>query len=331
MNSPNIVSVIVPIHNSSNYLHRCIDSIISQSYANIEIIFVDDGSTDNSLQICNQYSDNRIHIFSQKNAGASSARNKGLDVCNGDWVIFVDSDDYISLTYIEHLVDAAVCDSNLDLVICGLTIHSRDSIQELYGGSINLNITSNKLEVLYNKYDLLKRGGPVAKLYNTKLIKKNNIRFVTDARFGEDTIFLHDYLRYCDCIKIIGETGYHVVSTPGSVSKRLYDVKNEISTFNNFSKLVPWYIEHLNDNHSKISIGKKKMLYLKRVILSLWKNPNSDNIKLEVLKSIDYSYVIPYDNNVLTKISINLLLAGHIKCFIKLLNLYYFIKKFSMQ
>lgn len=100
-----LISIIIPIYKTEAYLRRCLDSIVSQTYTNLEIILVDDGSPDNSFRICNEYSakDNRIQIIRKKNGGLSDARNAGLDICKGDYISFVDSDDWVNERYIEKL------------------------------------------------------------------------------------------------------------------------------------------------------------------------------------------------------------------------------------
>ena len=111
-----LVSIIVPVYNAEDYLHQCIDSILGQTYRNIEVILVDDGSTDNSGDICREYAnvDSRIIVLSQKNAGAAAARNKGIDIARGEYIGFVDSDDYIDSDMYEILVDA-IQENNADV------------------------------------------------------------------------------------------------------------------------------------------------------------------------------------------------------------------------
>ncbi|WP_150464413.1 glycosyltransferase family 2 protein [Francisella sp. XLW-1] len=100
-----LISIIVPVYNTEKYLYRCLDSIINQTYKNLEIIIVNDGSSDNSLEICQQYAnrDDRVILIDKENGGLSSARNTGLDVCNGQYISFIDSDDWVSKNYIESL------------------------------------------------------------------------------------------------------------------------------------------------------------------------------------------------------------------------------------
>ena len=104
------ISVIVPVYNVKLYLHKCVDSILNQTYQNIEVLLIDDGSTDGSSDICDSYTekDSRIKVVHKKNGGLSSARNTGLDMATGEYILFVDSDDYIDIEMIRRLYDALV-------------------------------------------------------------------------------------------------------------------------------------------------------------------------------------------------------------------------------
>ena len=114
------ISIIVPIYNVEKYLPRCIESLMGQTYKNIEIILVNDGSTDNCRHICNDYKkrDNRIIVFHQKNAGVSNARNTGLKVASGQFVGFCDPDDWVESKMYEEML-AAINKKNADIAICG--------------------------------------------------------------------------------------------------------------------------------------------------------------------------------------------------------------------
>ena len=100
-----LVSIIVPMYNSEKYIVRCIDSLLEQSYENIEIIVVDDGSSDNSVEIIKKYNDNRINIYQKRNEGVSATRNLGIEKSNGDFLLFVDSDDYVSKDIVKVMLD----------------------------------------------------------------------------------------------------------------------------------------------------------------------------------------------------------------------------------
>ena len=118
-----LISVIVPIYNVEDYLCRCVDSILTQTYKNIEVILVNDGSTDNCGKICDEYAlkDKRVKVIHKKNGGIADARNAGLDICCGDYIGFVDSDDYIAEDIYEVLYDFARTNI-LDVAICAINI-----------------------------------------------------------------------------------------------------------------------------------------------------------------------------------------------------------------
>ena len=119
-----MVSIIIPIYNSEDFLDSCIESIINQNYKDFELILIDDGSKDNSWNICQQWvgKDCRINIYRQDNKGASSARNLGLDVAKGEWILYVDSDDKVLPNYVSNLINAVEKDSNNVLAISGVQI-----------------------------------------------------------------------------------------------------------------------------------------------------------------------------------------------------------------
>ena len=113
------VSVIVPVYNTEEYLPQCIESILGQTFPDLEIIIVDDGSTDNSLEIAKKYaeSENRIHIISQKNSGPSEARNAGLEIAQGEWITFVDSDDVLDTSFLHKLIEA-ISSTDAEIACC---------------------------------------------------------------------------------------------------------------------------------------------------------------------------------------------------------------------
>lgn len=132
-----LISVIVPVYKVEKYLHRCVDSIINQTYKNLEIILVDDGSPDNCPKICDEYAqkDQRIKVIHKKNAGISEARNAGLEIAQGEFVAFVDSDDYIDSTMYEKMLLLAQKEKN-DLVLCGFKKVSEDGKIENFNEKI---------------------------------------------------------------------------------------------------------------------------------------------------------------------------------------------------
>lgn len=210
MEKENKISVIVPVYNREKFIDRCVESIIRQTYKNLEIILVDDGSTDNSGTICDAWAkkDNRIKVFHKENGGVSSARNLGLDNSTGEYIAFVDSDDSLFsdayMTAVRYMEEY-----NLDLLAFGVkTIWpERDSETKL-----DIELFSQD-DWEKNGAQFLKAlvGGGVVwnKLYKKDIISENNLRFDTKISMGEDTRFNISYLEYADRIKCIPRVLYN--------------------------------------------------------------------------------------------------------------------------
>lgn len=193
------VSIIIPVYNSSYYLKKCIESVLEQTYKHIEIIIVDDCSTDNSFDIIEEYSksDERIvPLRMRKNSGPSATRNFGLVHCTGDYIGFIDSDDYVELTYIETLLNS-IKEEKADIAICCLSnyYHKTISKEQYYQHSfvLTLNEISNLKQVLLSPQT--KKGmtgieltGPVCKLFSSTVVK--GITFDESLNLCEDVCFL---------------------------------------------------------------------------------------------------------------------------------------------
>ncbi|MDO4612097.1 MAG: glycosyltransferase family 2 protein [Candidatus Saccharibacteria bacterium] len=192
------VSVIVPIYNTAKYLPNCLDSILNQTYKNLEIILIDDGSTDNSKEITNNYAkkDDRIKVIHQKNSGQSAARNKGLKLATGDFISFVDSDDEIKPTFIEDLL-APFSKQNISLSVCGIHYKrlKQKSAENVYLNPLKPRKKSESKFAYILK--LLALDGrlysSVTKLYDAKIAK--TCAFDESLNFAEDTKFVLDYLK----------------------------------------------------------------------------------------------------------------------------------------
>ena len=153
-----LVSIIVPIYKVEPYLRRCLDSIVNQSYTNLEIILVDDGSPDNCPQICDEYAskDNRIKVIHKKNGGLSDARNAGLDICKGEYISFVDSDDWVDEKYIETLLDLAIKE-NVDIAIGEHEKKIRDSafFKKKHSSKKNIGFAISTKNFISKKYSFI--------------------------------------------------------------------------------------------------------------------------------------------------------------------------------
>ena len=178
MNDSELISLIIPVHNVEKYLYECIESVICQTYTNLEIILIDDGSKDKSGEICEEYGkkDNRIIVIHQENGGVSSARNIGLEVAKGKYISFVDSDDYIEKTFIEELYKK-IKENDAQISMCGLNkIDDNNEILGTYGYSKDF---IDGRELLENKY--IQDGYLWNKLYSAEIWK--NQRFLVRKNF----------------------------------------------------------------------------------------------------------------------------------------------------
>ena len=203
------ISVIVPVYNVEYYLKKCIRSIVKQSYKNLEIILVDDGSSDKSGLICDVFAkkDKRIKVIHKNNSGVSDARNVGIDNATGYYITFVDSDDWVPKNYIEILYNAMV---EKDSDIC---IGSLQFIKLITKDRLDVNdfyVTRNSIMDFVNiVLDCKTINCAVTKLYKTEIIKNNSIRFNNAISFGEDTIFVLDYLLYTDRMQFVKKAVYN--------------------------------------------------------------------------------------------------------------------------
>ena len=187
-NDQNLISVIVPVYNVEDYLEECINSILSQTYTNLEILIVNDGSTDNSLEILQKFSqkDSRISVFTKENGGLSSARNYAIDRANGKYFTFIDSDDYIEENYIEYLMESLI-DNEADISIVNsyhmINGKRKDIINN--DGSVSIFSRREVLEKMYSKENdfigILQSAQ--GKLYKKKLF--NNIRYPLGKKYED--------------------------------------------------------------------------------------------------------------------------------------------------
>ncbi|MHC1721411.1 MAG: glycosyltransferase [Clostridiaceae bacterium] len=226
------VSLIVPVYNVEKYINRCIDSLISQSLKDIEIILVDDESPDNCGAICDEYAkkDRRIKVIHKKNGGLGFARNSGLEAAEGEFSAFVDSDDYVSLDMYEKLYLEAK-KNDADTCLCGSTrIYSTGSTKvsrNPLGHSVYQKdnvITGVLINMLgsppeFHSDDYL--GMSVLKgIYSNSIIKANNLRFCSEREFiSEDIIFNIDYFKWAQCVAVIPDALYYHCQNQSSLTQ----------------------------------------------------------------------------------------------------------------
>ena len=217
----NKISIIVPIYNSESTIKKCIDSVIQQTNENWELILINDGSTDNSQQICLNYEkkDNRIKFLNQENQGVSVARNKGLDVATGDYIMFLDSDDYIEPITIDTFNKVIGETPNVELVLCGYYSVRNGKKKKVYMDSCKLENNINIIEKMSTRINFNFLRPPHEKLFKTKIIKDKNIKFDASLNLCEDFCFVLEYLKHVNNFVIIEDCLFDIVVRQGSLSR----------------------------------------------------------------------------------------------------------------
>lgn len=211
------ISIIIPVYNAEMYLYRCIDSIFAQTFTDFELLLIDDGSIDKSGAICDEYvaRDSRVRVFHKENCGVSCARNFGLDNAQGKWIAFVDADDWLETTALEKMLETA----DADLIIGSVKFHPSGT----KGNLLNENkrvARENLNELLINQIDHYSISGPWAKLYKTKIIENNKLRFDTSLCFGEDSLFVKEYLLHTNSIRCINDLCYNYQNIDDNIYKK---------------------------------------------------------------------------------------------------------------
>jgi len=213
------VSIIVPIYNTSTLLDRCIESLVNQSYKNIEILLIDDGSTDSSRQVCAYWAekDNRVKYIHQENGGLSRARNTGIDNAGGQYLCFVDSDDCVSPFYVETLLESCL-ENDVKISFCGYTLTDETTLPE----NIELPDSQYTTEIIsgYGYFERIYTHQEIAyvvvwnKLYHHSVFE--NLRF-TEAHICEDEGIIHHIIDKCDRIAVSYQPLYFYTLRPGSI------------------------------------------------------------------------------------------------------------------
>lgn len=220
-----LVSVIIPIFNACNTLKRCVDSLLRQTYTHIQILLVNDGSTDDSGLICEEYAkqDKRVCVIHKENGGAASARNEGIRHAVGEYLTFVDADDWVTVSYIDDLL-SGITDSDIKLVISELSV-IRDG-QDY--GSISIStpaVRFTKQELLAQAFvncELTIIGMATSKLFRSKIIAENNCLFDHSLPFGEELAFIKNYMKSVDHITVVHKLNYKYNVRSESLSQAKY-------------------------------------------------------------------------------------------------------------
>lgn len=217
-----MISIIVPVYNMEKYLTQCVSSLINQNYKDVEIILVDDGSTDASPQMCDEFAkqDDRIKVIHKTNGGQGSARNMGLDIANGEYISFIDSDDWVDINMYTHLLSVSE-KYDADLVVCEVAWNEEDGtvrVNKRVDGILVMS-TEEAMEHYFDGSNIVPHG-PCSKLYRRYLF--DDLRF-PENRLLEDTAIAYKIVDRAKCVVTTDTVGYNIRCDMGSVSRRKYN------------------------------------------------------------------------------------------------------------
>ena len=259
-NNKPLISVVVPIYNVEKYLPQCLDSLLNQTYENLEIICINDGSPDNSLQILHDYAnkDNRIKIISQKNKGLSGARNTGMRNANGEFIYFIDSDDWLSSDYLQNMYDVMVKE-NVDVVINGLHAYSWDDGR--------VRIKKSRYEGVFeeNKFNLRKTLGSVMawnKLYRREFLQNTGI-FYPEGVTCEDCYFYYTVFTKVKKFAVINNGTYFYRQSGSSIMTQIRSGNKLYDHVKIFNLIYEYYCENglLDDYFLPFNLLKSYIMY----------------------------------------------------------------------
>lgn len=289
-----LVSIIVPIYNVEKYLEECIQSILTQTYENLDIILVDDESPDKCPEICEYYAkqDSRISVIHKKNGGLGYARNSGLDIAKGEYVMFVDSDDYLIKTAVETLVK---CAHEYDAQFVKAAFKKVDDNKNILFEKTQQFKIFDKTSIEYELRPRMLGSSPTksdsiemsvwATLYDMNTIKTTNLRFDSERVIvSEDMPFNLSYLSYCDTALMIDKVIYYYRYNPNSLTERYIP--------NKFNRIVDMFnqIQHrfpILTTRESIRLSRLFFVYLKKYIKLELTRPNASNAEIiDGIKSI---------------------------------------------
>ncbi|WP_081675829.1 glycosyltransferase family 2 protein [Butyrivibrio sp. AC2005] len=274
MNESNLISIVMPTYNGSRYIRECIEAIINQTYKNIEFIIVDDGSNDKTNDICKQYAanDHRIKVVKTINRGVSAARNKGISEASGEYIVFVDDDDYPELTLIEKYVEAYDCWKNKDVsfVLCGMNF--KNAYNKRVPDKVMV-LETGRGYILGESYLLSRNSASTLswlkifnfvtnKCYKLRVIKDNKIEFDENVSVGEDLKFNIDYLEQCEGnIGMLNLPLYNYIKRKNDGLSVKYHSDDLENTKEIYRRFIRWEEKQQGVTEDNINVLKSLFIY----------------------------------------------------------------------
>lgn len=293
------ISVVIPVYNVEKYLRKCVDSVLGQTYKNIEVVLVDDGATDNCPQICDKYAekDNRVKVVHKKNGGLSDARNFGIDASTGDYIMFLDSDDYWnSDTAVEHIVDLIEKEQR-DVVLFFfkyLFEDKQDNNLVEYNNSFD-SITISGGSKAEQLTDIVKNNiylsSSVTKAIKRELFLKNDLYFVKGI-LSEDIDWSARLMLYANSFSLLNESFYIYIQRSTSIAHNIKK-KNIVNVKNNIIKCIE-LADKFDDTLKEIYLNYVAYQYITFLNVCCICD---DDIKPELNEMKKYSYLLNYHWN----------------------------------
>lgn len=282
-----LISVIIPIYNGKEYIHNIANALTAQTYKNLEIIMVDDGSKDNSYELCKELAreDMRFVVYSKENGGASSARNYGLERAKGKYIGFIDVDDYIFPEYFEYLY-SMLTKYQADMACC--------SYYKMWDSEKMPVFENDGKEIVFTKKedtlkDLLYRknitGYPVLKLYKSEILK--NVKFPSNIIYGEDEIFTFQVLKECSKV-VFGNKVLYIYYQHSTSSTHVANCSQYENSWNIHMKEILNFAEEKNPEILKAAYAKCFILAID-YCCRIWKDQNSKEFKKKLLQYMKYA------------------------------------------
>lgn len=277
------ISVIVPVYNAEKYLHRCVDSILAQTFTDFEVLLIDDGSPDRSGEICDKYAqkDSRVRVFHKENSGVCATRNIGLDHANGEIICFVDSDDVVDKDFLEIFLQ-----KNADIVVQGMYRNDiSEDRKDLYvpidAGDFDVSNVTKFIDIVCEAENI---GYLVTRSFKRSIIEKASLRFDSRFKLREDMEFILRYMLLCKTFSTLNKGAYHY-DVPSNFQKKYSNIDPEsnilctLSIIENFEKLSVMPVQLLAGNVNVIS-GSLLILFRKeRFNLRIFKSYFEQYIK----------------------------------------------------
>ena len=293
------ISVIIPVYNAEAFLPKCIDSLLNQSLTDFEVLLINDGSTDNSKAVCDKYAnkDTRFKAIHKQNGGPGAARNLGLKEAKGEWVVFVDSDDWVDADYLKDLYESIIPDSTPQgLVMQGIEFHTSESNIERLNFESHTYLQHDSAKAFEEK-QLQCYGYIVAKIYNLAIIKEHNLCFDESAKIAEDLLFLLSYVPYAGYIRLINGANYHYVISSESLSRNYLPFEVMYEMYQKCSRQMDNLLSTFNYTGSVFYINRQLAEPLTRAVLASYQpiqvRPKAERIAiLKLLTEKDLNLIV---------------------------------------